>query len=117
MARCSAIKANGERCKVLAAGGSQWCAFHDPARDQARRRAASKGGRSKGSARVQELHERLEELARSVIAGELQTGRGAVAIQAMNAQIRLLDYERKAMELEDLLERLERLENGTRYAS
>ncbi len=115
--QCSGIRRDGQRCRGIAATGSDWCPAHDPARKEARRRAASKGGRSKGSARVHELHRRLEHLASKVIEGELETSRGAVAGQLISAQIRLLDYERKSTELEELAAKLEELERAYRPRS
>jgi hypothetical protein len=113
--QCVGITRDGNRCRVLAASGSEWCAFHDPTRKEQRRRAAAKGGRSKGSGRISELHDRLETIAERVMKGELETGRGAVAVQAIGAQIRLLDYERKASDLDELFDRLEPLESARRY--
>jgi hypothetical protein len=31
MSKCSAIKANGQRCRGRAIDGSQWCWNHNPA--------------------------------------------------------------------------------------
>ncbi len=58
------------------------------------------------------LRERLKALTDRVIDGELETARGAVANQLITTQIKLLEYERRSKDLDDLLERLERLENG-----
>ena len=39
-------------------------------------------------------------------------GRGGAATQLITTQIKLLEYERKAKDLDELIERLERLEHG-----
>jgi len=49
---CPAIKANGERCKGIVGAVSHYCPAHDPAREGARRRAASKAARSKPEAQL-----------------------------------------------------------------
>jgi hypothetical protein len=49
MSKCSAIKANGQRCRGRAIDGSQWCWNHNPADAEVRRRNASRGGRRGGS--------------------------------------------------------------------
>jgi hypothetical protein len=64
------------------------------------------------SSEVRVLRERLKVLTDRVIEGELETARGAVANQLITTQIKLLEYERRSRDLDDLLKRLERLENG-----
>jgi hypothetical protein len=49
---CPAIKANGERCKGIVGAGSAYCPAHDPAREGARWRAASKAARNKPDAEL-----------------------------------------------------------------
>lgn len=112
MAGCSAIKPNGERCKALAAAGKQWCAFHDPTRKEARKRAASKGGKGKASRELPAIKARLEDLTEQVLAGELETGRAAVANQLINTRLRAVELERKIKETDELEARLEALERA-----
>jgi predicted DNA-binding protein YlxM (UPF0122 family) len=52
----------------------------------------------------------LENLTERVVAGELETSRGAVANQLIGTRIRLLDYERRLKELEEFEARLGELE-------
>lgn len=54
----------------------------------------------------------LKALTDQVISGDLETARGAVANQLITTQIKLLEYERRAKDLDELVERLERLEHG-----
>ncbi len=106
-------KPDGERCKGEAAPGAEWCYSHDPARAEQRRRNASRGGRTGGRGRGGELVEikaMLSDLTDKVLAGELETGRAAVANQLINTRLRAVEVERKVRETDDLLERLERLE-------
>jgi septal ring factor EnvC (AmiA/AmiB activator) len=87
-------------------------AHHAPERAEQRRRAASKGGSGRVSSEIRQLRERLKTLTDQVIEGDLETARGAVANQLITTQIKLLEYERRTKDLDDLLERLERLERG-----
>jgi hypothetical protein len=48
---------NGERCKGIAAAVSDYCPTHDPARAEARKRAASKAARSRHSGTSGEIAE------------------------------------------------------------
>src|SRR5215216_2305481 len=110
MPQCAGIKRNGQRCTTTVEPPQSYCWWHDPASAQERRRAAAKGGRAKANPVVKELHKLLESLTDQVIKGELSTAVGAVASQLINTRIRLLEYERRLREMEDLEERLEALE-------
>ena len=97
MRGCSAIKANGERCKGIAATGSDYCPAHDPARADARIKAASKAAKSR-SATVTEMNN-------IVIIKET-----LVANQIANNQLRAVEVERRVREQDDLEIRLDELE-------
>ena|SRR5215210_7198000 len=112
MSRCGYIKGNGERCQGTATGSNGLCWNHDPVNADRRRRAASKAGKSRVGGDVKDLREQLQNLTERVITGALETGRGAVANQLITTQIKLLEYERKSKDLDELIERLERLEHG-----
>jgi predicted DNA-binding protein YlxM (UPF0122 family) len=71
---------------------------------------ASRGGKSRASKTTNTLHELLEDLTQRVIGGELETSRGAVANQLISTRIRLLEYERRLKELEELETRIQQLE-------
>jgi len=109
-AQCGAVKRNGERCTLPANGQHGLCWAHDPENAQKRRRGASRGGRAKASRVTKALHELLSDLTEDVIAGELDTGRGAVANQLISTRIRLLEFERRVKEAEEFEERLAALE-------
>ena len=49
---CPAIKANGERCKGIVGAGSHYCPAHDPMREGACGRGASKAAGSKLEAQL-----------------------------------------------------------------
>jgi hypothetical protein len=116
MARCSAIKADGNRCKVEAMPEAEWCWNHHPAYEEARQRRASKGGKRGGRGRPQAelaaLKARLSDLAEAVLAGEVDKGAAAVAGQLLNTVIRAVSVEMKVREQEEILQRIETLEQA-----
>jgi hypothetical protein len=108
--KCAAITGKGQPCKGLVRPGNDYCPAHDPNRQEARRRAASKAGSSKPGTEVAELKEQLSDLYTGVLTGMVDSKIGAVAAQIAGARIRLLETERRIKETEELEERLERLE-------
>jgi hypothetical protein len=110
MARCAAIKANGERCRLDAKGKQSMCWAHAPENAAARRKRASRGGKAKANQELPSIKARLEDLTEQVLAGDLETGRAAVANQLINTRLRAIELERKVREQEEVLERLEALE-------
>jgi hypothetical protein len=117
MVICSAIKANGERCKGRAIDGSEYCWNHSPAYAEARRRNASRGGKRAGRGRpspataaLAALRDENLMIRQRLLEGELLPGVAAVAIQSLNCDIRAVATTLKAKEQEDLEQRLEQLE-------
>jgi hypothetical protein len=121
-ARCSAIKASGERCKVSVEPPATLCWAHDPANRETRRRITSKAGKSRGPSReLATIKQRLSDLADDVLADKVNRASAAVAGQILNTYIRAVSVELKAREQMELIERLESLEEtleqrkGNRY--
>jgi|SRR5215211_1238944 len=116
LARCAAIKPNGERCKVEAIPDEEWCWSHHPDYEEARRRRASKGGKRGGRGRphaeLAEIKTRLSELAEDVLEGRQDKGIGAVVSQILNVYLRAVSVELKVREQRELIERLEALEEA-----
>lgn len=113
MARCQAIKADGERCRAEAKGSAEWCYSHDPARASERSRNARRGGKAGGRGRISEIPEiksLLSRLTTEVLAGVSPTARYAVANQLINTRLRAVELERKIHETEELEARIEALE-------
>ena len=110
MPQCSGFKRDGSRCTATVNPPQTRCWWHDPTNAERRRRAASRGGKGKAGRALKELHALLEDLTKRVINGELETSRGAVANQLIGTRIRLLEYERRLKEQEELEGRLEELE-------
>jgi hypothetical protein len=114
MSTCSGIKADGGRCKAQAMRKSEWCINHHPDYEQARRRRASKGGRRGGRGRpiaeLASLRDENADIRRRLLEGELLPNVAAVAVQSINTDIRAVSAAMKAREQEELIERLEALE-------
>ncbi len=109
MSKCSAIKPNGERCRGIAATGSEWCPAHDPARAEARRRSARKAARSKGTGgELDKIKGGVRTVIAAVIQGRLDRGRGAVALQGYNTLLRAAEIGQRA-DLEELSREVEKL--------
>ena len=120
MSRCAAIKPNGERCKVDAIADAEWCWSHHPDYEQARHRRASKGGKRGGrgrpSSELARLASRFEELADKVLEGEVERGVGAIAGQLLNGARACVRDGLAAREQEELIGRLEALEEAQEAA-
>jgi hypothetical protein len=116
MSTCSGIKADGGRCKAQAMRNSEWCINHHPDYEQARRRRASKGGRrgrrGRPIAELGALRDENAEIRRRLLDGELLPNVAAVAVQSINTDIRAVGAAMKAREQEELVERLEGLEEA-----
>ncbi len=119
MAKCSGIKRDGGRCRGVAIDASGLCYMHSPDHEQDRRRAASKGGRRGGrgrpTAELQRLKDRFEELADKVLEGSVERADGAVAGQLLNGARACVRDLLAAREQEEIVERLEELEEGLRH--
>jgi hypothetical protein len=108
---CRATKASGDPCKAPATGPHGFCWAHDPANAKRRSRMASRAARSKPNRELHSIKALLENLTERVLAGELETGRAAVANQLVNTRLRAIEQERKIKEMEDLEARIEALES------
>jgi len=97
---------------------AEWCYSHHPDYAEERRRRASRGGKAGGRGRpateLKDVKALLEDLTERVLTGELPTGQAAVANQLINTRLRAIEQERKARELEDVLARLDALEEKQR---
>jgi hypothetical protein len=128
MRTCSGIRVDGGRCQAQAMRDSEYCINHDPTRAEENRKRGSKGGkrggRGRASAELKRLQHRFEELADQVLEGEIERGSAAIAGQLLGGARACIRDALAAREQEELIERLERLEQaleqdkeGHHYAS
>jgi hypothetical protein len=108
--QCTAVKRNGEPCTLPVNGPQGLCWAHDPKNAERRRKGASRGGRAKANRELPTIKALLEDLTERVLAGDLETGRAAVANQLVNTRLRAIEQERKNKETEELESRIEALE-------
>ena len=112
MAKCAAITRNDQPCRGLVQPGNDYCPAHDPTRQEARRRAASKAGKSKPSAELVQIKRSIREVVEGVLNGTVDRGVGAVAFQGYNTLLKAAEVERKIKEQDILEERFEELEQA-----
>jgi hypothetical protein len=114
MAECAASTRNGRPCRGLVREGSDHCPAHDPARADARRRAASKAARSKPGGEIRALKDQLKTLSEDILAERVEPKAGAVVTQIANAYARLIELEGKIKEQEEFEARIAALEEEVR---
>jgi hypothetical protein len=116
MNRCPGIKRDGSRCTVSVEPPQTHCWWHDPQNAEARKQAASRGGKRAGRGRPQaelgDIKRRLSDLADDVLAGAVDRGDAAVAGQLLNTVIRAVSVELKAKEQQELVGRMEAIEEA-----
>jgi hypothetical protein len=116
MERCPGTKRDNSPCTVTVEPPQIYCWWHDPANADARRRAASKGGKRGGRGRpiaeLSALRDENADIRRRLLQGELVPNVAAVAVQSINTDIRAVGAAMKAREQEELTERLEALEEA-----
>jgi hypothetical protein len=110
MARCAGLTAKGDQCSATASPGGSYCYLHDPRYAKRRKADATKAGKSKGNAELGELKNDLMELFKQMKAGKGDAKRAGVAGQLANAMLRALALEKDLKEQEEIVRRLERLE-------
>ena len=116
MTKCSGITQSGAACRGIPIDGSAYCYAHHPDRIEERRRNGSKGGKRGGRGRpvteLQDVKRQLRKLAEDVMAGRAGRADAAVAGQLLGTFLRALGVEAKLREQEEILERIEQLEQA-----
>jgi hypothetical protein len=117
LARCAAIKPNGERCKGVAIRGSEWRPAHHPDYAEQRRQRASKGGKRGGRGRpgasraeITEAKSWIRGLISKTLRGEVERDVATACFMGLNVLARYIELEGKIREQEELVARLEALE-------
>ena len=120
MAKCSGITRAGAACKGIPIEGSDYCYVHHPNLTEERKRHGSRGGKRGGQGRpvseLARLQRRFEDLADWVLSDDAEQrvdkGVAAVAGQLLNGARACVRDALSAREQEELLERLEVLEEA-----
>jgi len=108
--QCPATTLKGGQCSGSVPESKYWCWYHDPANSDKRRRAASRGDKGHRSKVSRELHRLLEDLTDQVVSGQLEPYPASVAGQLVGVRLRLLEFERRVKEQDEVVGRLEELE-------
>ncbi len=123
-AKCAAVTLGGSPCKGLVRPGNEYCPAHDPARQEARRRAASKAGKSKPGRELTDAKRGILEVVAGVREESIERSVGAVIFQGYNTLLKALDVERRWREtdelevkVEELAEALELQQGKSRYGA
>jgi hypothetical protein len=90
--------------------GNDYCPAHDPARQEARRRAASRAGKSKPGRELTEAKRDILDVIKGVREESIERPVGGVIFQGYNTFLKALDVERRWRETDELVVRLEELE-------
>jgi hypothetical protein len=115
MPRCAGTKQDGSPCeRIVSASQQRFCFAHDPAQAEARSRNASKAARSKPARELSAVKEQLRGLAEDVLTGKVDQEAAAVASRILGVYLRAVEQERKLREQEEVLERIEALEQRAR---
>ncbi len=111
---CSAIRADGGRCRAIAITGSDYCHAHHPDRGAQRSQAARKGGRRGGRGRpnvlIAQLREDLLEIVEQVRDDSVAVEKAAVMGRLLRYAIQSVGDEIAAREHVELTQRVEELE-------
>jgi hypothetical protein len=110
MPRCAGNKADNTPCERIVSASQTYCFAHDPAKADARKRNASKAARSKPSRELAAVKDRLRTLADEVLEGEVDQEAAAVASRILGVYLRAVEQERKIREQDEILVRIEALE-------
>lgn len=112
MAVCPGIKRDGGRCTTVVEAPRTHCYQHDPERAGARRRAASKAGKSRPDRELGEVRGLLRDLTDGVLDGRVNTGVAVVCNQLLNSRLRAIEVARRVQDVRELAEQLDRLEQA-----
>jgi hypothetical protein len=113
--RCAAITRAGGRCKSVATEGT-YCWNHAPEKVEARKQRASRGGKTGGNGRSSGLSETAEAkrwikaLVSRLLKGEVERDVATACFMGLNVLARYIELERKIRVQDEVLERLEALE-------
>ncbi len=114
--RCSGITRAGGRCKSVATEGT-YCWNHAPETVEARKQRASRGGRAGGNGRtgrgeVTEAKRYIRALVSKLLTGEVERDVATACFMGLGTLARFIDLERKIVEQEEVLVRMEKIEDS-----
>ena len=98
---CEARKKDGSPCTLPPVEGDRFCWVHSAKTEEARRKGAAKGGRSRVIADLARLNKNLEQLGDDVMSGKADPRFVAVATNTYIGSAKVLETQAKWKELEE----------------
>ena len=117
MRRCTGTKRDGSPCTATVEPPLTHCWWHDPQNAEQRRRAASRGGKSKANREVASLRTEVKDLIAKIEVGEVSPTRGNTMFRGYGVLLDLIKLERSGFVEEDLAARIEELRRAPAQAS
>jgi hypothetical protein len=122
MKRCEALKGDGTRCQGKAMEGFQWCYSHRPDLAEERRRNARRGGKTGGRGRTHtdeatDAKRIIRGLIAKLLRDEVEPLVANSIFTGLNVMARYVEVGLKIREQEELVERMEALEEALQSRS
>jgi hypothetical protein len=117
MRRCAGNKRDGSPCTATVEPPQAYCWWHDPENAEQRRRAASRGGRSRPSREVRAIKEEIKRTIAGVKDGSLDRNTARAMFTGYSVLLDYIKLERDVYLEEDLAARLEALKSERPNAS
>ena len=108
--QCGFLKPNGDRCKGTVREGDTYCWAHDAKYEEARKKGQARGGKSKPNRELNDVKDRIRAMIDDVQSGAMDRADAAVCGQLYNTLIRAISVELKLKEVEEVIARMEALE-------
>jgi hypothetical protein len=117
MRQCAGTKRDGSPCTATVEPPQTHCWWHDPANSEERRRAASRGGRSKPSREVRTIKDEIKEAIADVKDGALDRNIARALFTGYSVLLDYIKLERGVYVEEELAARIRELQGEGRDAS
>ncbi len=117
MRQCAGTKRDGSNCTATVEPPQTYCWWHDPKNSSARRRAASRGGRSRPSREVRTIKEEIKEAIGRLEREELDRNIARAMFTGYSVLLDYIKLERGVHLEEELTARLEALKSERPNAS
>jgi hypothetical protein len=115
--QCSGTKRDGAPCTATVEPPQSYCWWHDPKNAEERRRAASRGGRSRPSREVRLIKEEIKDAVADVKGGSLDRNIARTMFTGYSVLLDYIKLERGVYVEEELAARLEALKGEHPNAS
>jgi hypothetical protein len=115
--QCAGTKRDGSPCTATVDAPQTYCWWHDPLNAEERRRAASRGGRSRPSREVRAIKDEIKDAIAGVKDGTLDRNIARAMFTGYSVLLDYIKLERGVYVEEELAARLEALKGEHPHAS